>query len=272
MSFRGAAVCSLGVAVALVVGGDRPASAAPIVFQEDLGNFPDAIAVTMQFDTFVGLNINGDTINDTGFLIQVDNTSFGDGAFSSFATDPDGNFAVNEVLTAAAETALTNNQPFGLFAFGAGMPVGSGAFVSAPSGFTVGGPGLGDLPEINFVIALNNTPLVADGLFFDPNAPTIPNPPFTNSRTGTAEFFISTPAGFDPSQLPIGNEGLPVLDIATRMAWQSGADPNDAAFVMGFNGEELRPRGEMLIPEPSTALLLASGLAALALRRRRTVA
>ncbi len=60
---------------------------------ESLGNFPDAVAVTAEFDTFTNLNINGDIINDTGFVFTVANTSWGNGLSSSFAVSPDMDFA-----------------------------------------------------------------------------------------------------------------------------------------------------------------------------------
>ena len=98
----------------------------------NLGNFPNAISLTGEFGTFTNLNINGDTINATGFLFTLQNTSFGDGLHSSFVDDPDGDFVNSDVLTPAAAAAIDAAQRFGIYSFGAEVPLGAGAFTEIP--------------------------------------------------------------------------------------------------------------------------------------------
>ena len=72
--------CFLLVAVAVMVLGEvSPLPATPITFTENLGNFPDAIAISAEFGAVAGRNINGTTINATGFLFHLANTSLGTG-------------------------------------------------------------------------------------------------------------------------------------------------------------------------------------------------
>ncbi len=250
----------LAVVCALLWGSAGSLQASPLVtFGEDLGNFPDAIAISAEFGTFAGLNINGDTINAAGFLFHLANTSFGDGMHSSFVRRPDGDFAVQKVLTAQAAAEIDAAQPFGIFSFGAGLPDGSGAVTSAPSGFELNFDPLlpTGLREVNFVVDLINP----DGLIFDPTAPSIPSL-FTNPRTGTFDFFISTPAGFTLDQLPQVRPD-PGIDIMTSMAWASGGV---VQTTFPNPGDELRPRGQLSpvgVPEPPTLLLISAGLVVL---------
>jgi hypothetical protein len=216
------------------------AHAQAIMFAEDLGNFPDAIEISAEFGTFNG-TINGIAVNATGFLFHLTNTSFGDGSHSAFVRDPDGNFASDDVLTEAAAAAIDPAQPFGIYSLGAGLPVDSGMVTSSPEGFVVDfgdvDPATG-LQEINFKIDLR-TP---NGLIFDGATPVIPSI-FTNPRTGTSHFFISTPDGFTPADLPqIRNE--PGIDIATEMAWDEGGRVQ-TKFRLNKRKVELRPRGEL---------------------------
>src|SRR5262249_5961458 len=154
-------------AVILVLGEVHPLCATPITFSENLGNFPDAIAISAEFGTFASLNVNGTTISATGFLFHLTNTSFGDGAHSSLVRKPDGTFTVNHLLTATAAAELNAGQPFGIFSFGAALPDGAGQLTSAPSGFAKSVDPLNQstgLREVNFRVNLSNG---ASGLIFD---------------------------------------------------------------------------------------------------------
>jgi len=237
-------------AVILVLGEVHPLRATPITFSENLGNFPDAVAISA-----------------TGFLFHLTNTSFGDGAHSSFVRKPDGAFTVNHLLTATAAAELNAGQPFGIFSFGAALPDGAGQLTSAPSGFAKSLDPLNQstgLREVNFRINLADG---ANGPIFDSAAPSIPSA-FINPRTGTFDFFISTPSGFTLASLP-GTPDGPGIDVKTELAWMS------AGTVLTFlpnPGDELAPRGQLqATPEPSSLILMASGLAGLggiAWRRR----
>jgi len=121
-------------------------------------------------------------------------------------------------------TKASAAQPFGIFSFGGMLPNGSGAVTFAPVGFVVHFDPLDsvtDMREINFAINLLKNP---SGLIFDTNAPSIPGI-FTSPQFGPVDFFISTPDGFTPDQLPqVRND--PGIDISTQMAWaelKSGA-------------------------------------------------
>src|SRR5438034_1168103 len=126
------------------------------------------------------------------------------------------------------------------------MVMGSGQVTSAPGGFQKGldplDPATG-LREINFRVNLVNAP---NALIFDPIAPSIPSV-FTNPRTGTFDFFISTPRGFTLASLPtIRND--PGIDIKTQMAWVSNGAvqavfPNlDEAWLPEGNWKQSRSR------------------------------
>lgn len=254
------------VAAVMVAMGAHVAQAD--ILQPSLGNFPDAVIINAEFNTFTNLNINGDVINDTGFLFEVSNTSWGDGLHSSFVNDPDGDFAVSDVLTAAAAAALDAAQPFGLYTFGAELPLGAGAFTSAPSEFLVNIQEDGGALEINFSIDLGSSP---DGLLFDPDAMGI-NAIFTNTRTGTLSFFISTLSTNLLDNLLAEDNGFPAIDVATEMAWYAGSMVVTEFNAPGetFDGEELRPRGELVaIPAPGAMFLAMIDLPAVAWVKRR---
>ncbi|MDZ4345348.1 MAG: hypothetical protein U1E51_23265 [Candidatus Binatia bacterium] len=211
----------------------------PASAQENLGNFPDAIEISAEFTT---VNINGADVS--GFLFHLTNTSYGNGQHSSFDRDPDGDFAVRDVLTPTAGAAIAAAQPFGIYSFGALLPEGSGAMTFAPAGFVVHFDPLNsvtNMREINFEINLKKNP---SGLIFDESAPSIPAT-FAAPRVGTFDFFISTPDGFTPDQLPqVRND--PGIDISTQMAW---AENGKVQTKFKFNGRRLRPRGEVMPDE-----------------------
>lgn len=117
---RGTRFCAAVIAAAAMFGHADLAHG-------HLGNFPDAVILTAEFDTWVGLIVNGVVIPDgtPGFLFRIQNTSFGDGMASSFEEDPDGDFANMDVLTPAARAAISAAQPFGLYGFGVQLPTGA---------------------------------------------------------------------------------------------------------------------------------------------------
>ena len=138
--------------LALLFGVAYTGQASAQSFGEDLGNFPDAIEVSAEFTT---VNIIGADVS--GFLFHLTNTSYGNGQHSSFDNDPDGDFAVRDVLTPIAGAAIAAAQPFGIYSFGALLPNGSGAVTFAPAGFAVHFDPLDsvtNMREINFAINL----------------------------------------------------------------------------------------------------------------------
>ncbi len=245
----------IGTAALLTASG---AASAGISFDENLGNFPDAIQISADFGTFSGLSMNGTSITGTGFHFRLSNTSFTDSSdpAAAFRNDPDGHFADDDVLTSQAATMIGNAQSFGLYSFGAHLPAGSGLVTSAPDGFVVH-PHSG---EINFKVDLNNP----NGLIFDSDVSNISGL-FTNPRVGGVwEFFISTPAGFAPSE----------LDISTEFAWAENGQVQTEFFGLDDRDEEeLRPRGQLTgqIPSPSVAALFGMFGVFGANRRRRTL-
>ncbi|MFQ5464082.1 MAG: hypothetical protein ACE5E5_15830 [Phycisphaerae bacterium] len=249
---------------AIFLGGLAVQSRADI-FVEDLGNFPDAIEVSAEFGTFVGLNINGVTINDTGFHFTLANTSYGDGLHSSFDNNPDDSFSGPDGnLDPAMALLIDQAQPFGIYTFGAELPDGSGAFTSGPAGWMMSDSMQHNgFREFNFGVDLDTPPI--DGLLFDSAATGILPSLFTNPLTGTIDFFISTPGGFTLGDLLL-EDGLPSLEIATEMTWaDNGAVQTE--FLPLLQG--LRPRGELITPLPSAALMGALGLGLAGLLGRR---
>lgn len=147
-----------------------PGHAALIDLIQDFGNFPDAVDVGGQFGEFTGLSINGDVITATGFHFTVANTSWGDGFHSSFVNDPDGDFAVDDVLTQAAADAIDAAQPFGIFSFTAHLPdtFNTAALImlaSGPAQFAFRTEDSGDPGFDEFIFEI--IPPVG-GLLFDP--------------------------------------------------------------------------------------------------------
>src|SRR5262249_20244995 len=135
----------------------------------------------------------------------------------------------------------------GLFQFGAQLPAGSGAVVSAPSGFLLNiqpDPGFppGVAVEVNFTVNLS-TP---NGLLFDPAASGIP-PIFTNPRTGALDFFISTPSANLADNLLALDAGQRGIDIMTSLAWAASGSVGTTFSAPGqtFDGNGLRPRGQL---------------------------
>ena len=123
---------------------------------------------------------------------------------------------------------------------------------------------------MNFTINLNAPAGPADGLLFDPTATGINTALFTNHQTGIYSFFISTLSDNIFDNLLDEDDGFPAINIASEMAWEGASiDTTFDAPGEPFDGAELRPRGEMVIPSPSAlAVLMLGGL--LARRRRRT--
>ncbi|MDO8700371.1 MAG: hypothetical protein Q7J56_01820 [Deltaproteobacteria bacterium] len=217
----------------------------PASAQENLGNFPDAIEVSAEFGTFD--TINGEPVPSvTGFLFRLTNTSFGtNGGYEAFAQDPDGDFAVRDVLTGDAASKIANAQPFGIYSFGALLPEGSGAVTSAPDGFDINFDDLDaatGMREINFTIDLKNP----SGLIFDAKALSIPAK-FTIPQFGPVYFFISTPSTFTLGDLPqVRND--PGIDISTQMAWAENGKVK-TKFNLNGRSRRLRPRGEVMPEE-----------------------
>ena len=99
--------------------------------------FPDAIQVEASCGVFQNLAINGAVLSDTGCLFRFENTSWGDGAVSSFDRDPDRHFADDGFLTSQARSVLTSHQPYGLYSIELELAPGSASLVSAPFGFEI---------------------------------------------------------------------------------------------------------------------------------------
>lgn len=296
MRNKGVFLCWRAFALAALLaaaGTARPS----VVLLENLGNFPDAIEVSAQFGTFTGLVVNSASIpNGTaGLLFRLSNTSYCLGTLcggaAAFEQDPDGGFAVNDVLTATARQAITARQPFGIYRFGALLPTGSGVVGSAPSGFAknVEAKDINNV-EVNFTINLLGS---IDGLIFDPRAATAGAIPgeFTSPRTGSYEFFISIPVNPATGQTytiqeildlqePFPSNAEQGIDMATRMAWKPVAGDqfaftnNNTALTVRDPlfpnpGHLLSPRGQVGVPEPGSLLLLVIGLLALTGLSRR---
>jgi hypothetical protein len=236
-------------------------------FQEDLGNFPDAIAVG-----------GGVTERDgrLGVLFTLENTSFTADGFSAFLQDPDGDFANNDVLTTAAATDIAARQPYGIYSFNVKLPdefnfSGVEAGVKKPDlfGFTIENSDDAGFKEFIFTLGLDP----AKGLLFDDAAigsiPTI----FIDPRTGVLEFFIPAPATLSAAEvislIDVHIRNSPGLDIATELAWvENGVVTTE--FPDGnqnYAEEELRPRGEIQgrlvlvpLPAPDTIALFVAGL------------
>jgi hypothetical protein len=261
--------------VAVVLALPCAAAQAVIVeFQEDLGNFPDAVEITGGIDFRNGV---------LGVVFGVRNTSFGDGGASSFESDPDGDFADNDVLTTAARAAISAAQPFGIYFFNAKLPeefdipeVTANVARPALFEFTTEDSDDAGFREFNFELDLSP----AEGLLFDDAVSGganggVPNV-FTDPRFGTLEFFIPAPAALSLQELidlvtGIQIRNSPGIDVSTNMAWQ---DSSGAIEFELFN-EELRPRGEIQsllvlapVPAPATLLLALWGLLAVGARRR----
>jgi len=253
------------------------AQALVVSFQEDLGNFPDAVEITG------GIDVRNGTV---GLVFGVRNTSYGDGGASSFEQDPDGDFANNDVLTDAARTAIASSQPFGIYFFNAKLPEEFDipevlAAVDRPAlfDFTTEASDDAGFREFNFELDLSP----AAGLLFDDavsggangGVPGV----FTDPRFGTLEFFIPAPSSLSLQQVidlvaGIHIRNSPGIDVSTNLAWLDGGSGQIETEL--FN-EDLRPRGEIQavlvvtqaqVPAPASVLLAASGLLLLSVRRR----
>lgn len=228
--------------------------------------FPDAIQVEASCGVFQNLAINGAVLSDTGCLFRFENTSWGDGAASSFDRDPDRHFADDGSLTSEARSVLTSHQPYGLYSIELELAPGSASLVSAPFGFEIEVEFDIDEVEVEFEIPLLDE---ARGLFFDSNATGIPDL-FEDPRTGVLEFFISTLSP-DPGINSIEEEdGIHGIEVEAEFAWLS--DGEVATRFSSFKNRRLGVEGLVVpshsLPEPTTATLLALGLAFLELRSR----
>lgn len=253
-----------------------PGHAAVIDLVQDLGNFPDAVDVTGQFGEFTGLNVNGDTITATGALFNIRNTSFGDGFHSSFENDPDGDFATDDVLTAAAAAAIDAAQPFGIFSFTAHLPdafntAALTGLASGPTQFAFRTEDSGDPGFDEFIFEI--IPPVG-GLLFDSAVAPPPDQVssiFTDPEFGVFSFFIGAPDGTLFSDIEqIRNS--PGIDVSIELAWYTAAGGVETYLL----GERLRAHGEIqgvaVVPIPAALPLFLSALAGLGFmgwRRRR---
>ncbi len=270
---RLAAAAALWIALAMVL----PGAADAISLGENFETFPGAVQVEAEFGSFENLQINGDQISGTGFLFRVRNTSYADAGAAAFAIRPDKHFTERKSLTPEAIQALSDAQPFGLYAFKVELPADAGALVSAPEGFDLRRKRSDDGEawiELSFRIDLEH----AAGLLFDDAAPT-PSELFGTPRYGFLEFFISTSSGEIADYLLAEDEegddddgeGDSELEVSTSLAWiQDGeiATRFDAPHE-DFDDRRLRPQGELVvqfqpIPEPRTVAQVALGLLLLA--------
>lgn len=271
---RLAAAAALWIALAAAL----PGAAGAISLGESFERFPGAVQVEAEFGSFDDLQINGDQISGTGFLFRVRNTSYADGGAAAFAIRPDRHFTEHKSLTPEAIQALSDAQPFGLYAFEVELPADAGVLISAPAGFELRrerSDDGADWIELSFRIDLAH----AAGLLFDDAAPT-PSELFGTPRYGFLEFFISTASGEiadyllaedDDDDGDSEGDGDSELEVSTSLAWIQGgeiATRFDAPHE-DFDDRRLRPHGELLaqfqpIPEPRTVAQVALGLLVLA--------
>ncbi len=149
------------------------------------------------------------------------------------------------------------------------MLAGSGAVTSAPAGFeahvqTNGGGSPGSAVSVYFAIDLANP----DGLLFDQQATGI-DPVFTNPRTGSIQFFISTATTDVLDNLLFEIDGLPAVYVDAVFAWERDGATATAFSAPGlvFDGKAMVPRGGIvLVPAPAT---IAAVVVPFAARRRR---
>ena len=233
---------------------------------QDFQAFPGAIQVEASCGVFENLAINGAVLSDTGCLFRFENTSWGDGAASSFERDPDRHFADDGSLTSQARSVLTSHQPYGLYSIELELAPGSASLVSAPFGFEIEVEFDIDEVEVEFDIPLLDE---ARGLFFDSNATGIPDL-FGDPRTGVLEFFISTLSP-NPGVNSIEEEdGIHGIEVEAEFAWLS--DGEVATRFSSFKGRRLGVEALVTpshaVPEPTTSTLIALGLAFLGLRDR----
>ena len=225
--------------------------------------FPDAISVSAEFGAFSGLIINGDTIDDTGILISIANTSWGDGGASAFERRPDDHFTDDgHGLSSAARRAIADGQPYGIYELEIELPIEVLDLLSAPEGFSIEFEREDGETEIEFEIDLDEG---AVGLVFDPEASFIPDV-FEDPFTGVLQFFLQTEAD------ALDDVYAAFVEVEAEFTWEEDGEVVDRFQRGEFRHRELEVETKAkidVIPEPTTGMLTALGLAQLALRRRR---
>ena len=254
------------VGIGIAVWGASTATAASLS-GDHREAFPDAVNVVASCGVFESLAINDSLISETGCFFRLSNTSWGDGAASSFEREPDRHFSGDDsTLVDPARAALESNQPYGMYAVKFELAPGSGSFVSAPSGFDIEIEDEEDEVEVEFELALEPN---ASGFLFDDNAGSIPAL-FSDPQTGMWDFFIST-----PSPDPLGNvidddDDSDGISVEVDFAWM--ADGEIKTRFSSFEGRRLEVEKQITsvaqVPEPSTSVLLVLGIGLLGLKRR----
>lgn len=233
----------------------------------DFDEFPDALSVEAACGTFVNLSINGSVLSGNGCHIQIRNTSWGDGFASSFERDPEDDFrGPHGGLSPIARAAIGSGQPYGIYELELELPVDS-TLISAPSFLDFeherehGGGS-----EIELEIDLDKHPRY---LLFDSEAENIPDV-FRDAQTGTWELFLSIASSNSSSGNGLPPVHVDEIEVEAAFAWEEDGAVTDefGDNWRAIDGEELEVEVTIIpaqvIPEPSTALLLALGLGALA--------